>query len=153
MDGRHESVTGYKKALRPCAAHGLLDTLPKKLPPDDLYVPGADSDIPPGPPEIKHNVLCMWPNVVFLSSIQALETFKASFTRASVRSLRAKMRCRFGAQRGLLEGDARSRFLACANTGNASCLRPVVLEIHSERHADLQASMLPCGGTGARSDQ
>ena len=58
MDGRQENVAGYKKATRPCAAQRPLDTLPKKLPKDDLYVPEEDSDIPPGPPQIKQKVLC-----------------------------------------------------------------------------------------------
>ena len=76
---------------------------------------------------------CYGPDRVFLSSRQAHAISEASFTRASVRSLRANMRCRFGALRGLLEGDARSRFLACTNIGNDSSLRPVLLEMQPGR--------------------
>ena len=58
MDGKPESVTGYENPLRLLIAHGASDALPQKLPPDDLYVPNAESGRPLEPPEVKHPVLC-----------------------------------------------------------------------------------------------
>ena len=58
MDGLTDKFEGYEESDRPLATQQPIDSLPKKLPADNLYVPDADSEELPGPPEIKRKTLC-----------------------------------------------------------------------------------------------
>ena len=58
MDGGQERFTGYKEQPRPLATQVPLDTLPAKLPPDNLYEPEAPPQQPGEVPTLKQNTLC-----------------------------------------------------------------------------------------------
>ncbi len=58
MDGGQERFTGCKEQPRPLATQVSLDTLPAKLPPDNLYEPEVPPQQPGEVPTLKQNTLC-----------------------------------------------------------------------------------------------